>query len=172
MAGGISIVVKGVHEFEGAIDKMTAAAARRSREIVVEGGAIIAKNAKNEFSTAVVNTKTGDTRTLAAGGKRLKGERILNVGNHVSGSRPHNRSGALARSIRMVKVEDLGEGRWSSQTGPSIVYARRIELGFSGADSLGRNYSQPAFPYLRPGFEKSGPELRELYRRKWGEALR
>lgn len=172
MASGVSIVVKGVHEFQGSIDKMTQAVNRRSKEIVVKGGAIIAHHAKDEFSTAVVNTKTGSKRVLASGGKRVKGERILKVGNHVGGSRPHNRSGALARSIRMVKVEDLGDGRWSSQTGPTIVYARRIERGFTGTDSKGRNYNQPPYPYLRPGFEASGPELRELYRRKWGEALR
>lgn len=29
-------------------------------------------------------------------------------------------------------------------------YARRIEMGFHGTDSLGRNYSQEAIPYLEP----------------------
>jgi Bacteriophage HK97-gp10, putative tail-component len=37
-------------------------------------------------------------------------------------------------------------------------YARRIEYGFVGADSLGRNYHQAAQPYMRPAFdtEQSG----------------
>ena len=171
MAAGVSIVIKGVREFEDAMDRLILNAEHKAREIVVEGGAIIAKNAKTEFSTAVVDTKTGATRTLPSGGKRVKGERILKKGNHVSGSKPHNRSGALARSIRMVKVEELGAGRWSSQTGPTLVYSRRIELGFTGTDSLGRQYAQPPFPYLRPGLEKSAGELRELYVRKWREGL-
>lgn len=34
--------------------------------------------------------------------------------------------------------------------GSIVVYAARVEFGFSGADSLGRNYNQPAKPYLRP----------------------
>ena len=37
--------------------------------------------------------------------------------------------------------------------GPGAPYARRIELGFSGQDSLGRRYNQPARPYLRPAFD-------------------
>lgn len=34
--------------------------------------------------------------------------------------------------------------------GTTVVYARRVELGFTGQDSLGRNYNQKAKPYLRP----------------------
>jgi hypothetical protein len=30
------------------------------------------------------------------------------------------------------------------------AYARRLELGFIGTDSLGRHYHQPPFPYMRP----------------------
>lgn len=37
--------------------------------------------------------------------------------------------------------------------GSAVVYARRIELGFTGTDSLGRFYNQPPFPYLRPALD-------------------
>ena len=33
------------------------------------------------------------------------------------------------------------------------AYARRIEFGFVGRDSLGRNYHQAAQPYMRPAYE-------------------
>lgn len=33
-------------------------------------------------------------------------------------------------------------------------YARRIEIGFHGTDSLGRNYHQAGQPYLRPAYEE------------------
>ena len=172
MAGGIKLVVKNVKDFDQAITKLVDRVDLTNKEIVVEGAAIIAKNAKNQFSTAVVNTKTGATRTLPSGGKRVKGERILKKGNHVSGSKPHNRSGALARSIRMVAVEELGRSAWSSQTAPTLVYSRRIELGFTGTDSLGRMYDQPPFPYLHPGLISSTGELQELYVRKWRGAIK
>lgn len=33
------------------------------------------------------------------------------------------------------------------------AYARRIEFGFFGTDSLGRTYHQAAQPYMRPAFD-------------------
>lgn len=39
------------------------------------------------------------------------------------------------------------------KVGTTVEYARRVELGFIGQDSLGRNYNQPAKPYLRPIFK-------------------
>lgn len=37
--------------------------------------------------------------------------------------------------------------------GTDLEYAARIEFGFTGPDSLGRVYNQPAQPYLRPAFD-------------------
>jgi hypothetical protein len=37
-------------------------------------------------------------------------------------------------------------------------YARRIELGFIGVDSLGRHYHQPPEPYMRPAFDEGSAE--------------
>jgi hypothetical protein len=45
--------------------------------------------------------------------------------------------------------------------GPTIIYARRIELGFKGADSLGRVYDQAPNPYAKPAFEEVIPGIRE-----------
>jgi hypothetical protein len=36
--------------------------------------------------------------------------------------------------------------------GTNLVYARRIEHGFVGQDSLGRSYNQAPKPYLHPAF--------------------
>lgn len=38
------------------------------------------------------------------------------------------------------------------------AYARRIELGFVGQDSLGRNYHQAAQPYMAPAYENKKAE--------------
>jgi hypothetical protein len=40
------------------------------------------------------------------------------------------------------------------EVGTNIVYGPRLEFGFVGTDSLGRNYHQPAYPYLRPAFDE------------------
>jgi len=46
-------------------------------------------------------------------------------------------------------------------TGFDPAYARRIELGFVGTDSLGRNYHQAPQPYMRPAFEEQKEAARE-----------
>jgi phage gpG-like protein len=39
----------------------------------------------------------------------------------------------------------------SVRIGTNVVYAARVEFGFTGTDSLGRNYNQPPKSYLRAG---------------------
>ena len=43
--------------------------------------------------------------------------------------------------------------------GTKVDYARRIEFGFVGPDSLGRNYNQAAQPYLRPALDENEPVI-------------
>jgi len=38
--------------------------------------------------------------------------------------------------------------------GTNVIYAKRVEFGFVGTDSLGRNYHQLPKPYLRPAFDE------------------
>ena len=40
------------------------------------------------------------------------------------------------------------------EVGTNLVYAPRIEYGFSGKDKLGRTYNQPPHPYLRTAFDQ------------------
>ncbi len=42
------------------------------------------------------------------------------------------------------------------------AYARRIEYGFMGKDSLGRDYHQAAQPYMRPAGDAKQAEVREI----------
>lgn len=41
------------------------------------------------------------------------------------------------------------------------AYARRIEYGFVGTDSLGRHYNQAPQPYMRPAFDTKQDEARQ-----------
>jgi hypothetical protein len=58
-----------------------------------------------------------------------------------------------------------------ARVGPTVVYGRRVELGFSGADSLGRVYNQEGRPYMRPAYEAILPQLAEIMRAAWASAL-
>lgn len=92
----------------------------------------------------------------------------------------HGQDGAVAKDLgrRAIRIESVAKQNATGRPGPkvvtgrlrisitwrlgvdalgvyadigsAVVYARRIELGFTGTDSLGRFYNQPAYPYLRP----------------------
>lgn len=59
-------------------------------------------------------------------------------------------SGTLRRSIG---TEVISSGVVA--VGTSVPYARRIEMGFEGADKRGRVYHQAAKPYLRPALDQN-----------------
>ena len=52
-----------------------------------------------------------------------------------------------------------GGGSFTSMVGTSAPQGRRLEFGFHGQDSLGRNYNQPPFPHARPAFDATAPEF-------------
>lgn len=76
-------------------------------------------------------------------------------------------TGRLRDGIHTETVEDTPERQVLAVT-PTVAagnkygfeppYARRIEYGFMGKDSLGRNYHQPAQPYMRPAFDEQQAE--------------
>ena len=82
------------------------------------------------------------------------------------GGRFQSRSGELERGTRIVQSAKRGSkgvvGRWGVR---GVVYARRIELGFQGKDSLGRVFNQSPFPYLSPAAEVEYPKLAGRIRR-------
>jgi hypothetical protein len=48
-----------------------------------------------------------------------------------------------------------------------MPYSRRLELGFSGTDAIGRVYHEAARPYLEPGLAYAMPELAEIFNSAW-----
>lgn len=77
------------------------------------------------------------------------------VANDAKARAPY-KSGTLRRSIDVASV-----GPGDVRVGSSVPYAARIEFGFVGADSAGRNYHQAAQPYLRPAFEENQAAVRQ-----------
>jgi len=66
-------------------------------------------------------------------------------------------TGALADSIQVDHEVDSFDTWGAATVYTSLVYARRVEMGFHGADSLGRVYSQQAQPFFSTGFHASAP---------------
>lgn len=87
------------------------------------------------------------------------------------GSRPgpHIITGRLHSSLR---VRTDGRRVLVYPSGSAAPYARRIELGFVGTDSLGRVYNQPPYPYFRPGVRRAARDMGTTARNVWAAAIR
>lgn len=73
----------------------------------------------------------------------------------VRAAAPH-RTGRYAGRIRM-DTRGSGESRWISVSSPD-PFARRLEKGFVGVDSAGREYHQAPRPHWQPAIDVTGPE--------------
>lgn len=125
----------GVAEFERALKRVAAQADRAARRNVVEAAATLEKLAKAGFE-----------------GTHEKGK------PHVGGDRPNVVTGALRRSIHHTPISRLGFALYSTEVGPSTVYARRVELGYAGSEGRGHDPTR-AFPYFSPAYAAT----RELF---------
>ncbi|MBA7558320.1 hypothetical protein ES705_51119 [subsurface metagenome] len=75
-------------------------------------------------------------------------------------------SGMAKGKVKSPAEADDGVGQPTKEltgvVGSNVVYARRLELGFVGADSLGRIYNQLPRPYLRPALHKNEKKIAKL----------
>lgn len=55
--------------------------------------------------------------------------------------------------------------------GTDLPYGRRLEFGFTGTDSLGRNYNQPPFAHVQPALGYIGATLLAQMRLAVAEVL-
>jgi hypothetical protein len=154
MANKFKVEVKGIKEFTRAVEVQAAKLDKASERIVKKGSAIVGRFAKKEFRPRPL----GSQRISASG-------RVYYATNGrfaPQPPKPTSRTGNLRNSIHMVQAERLGPASWMSTTAPSVVYGARVELGGGP--------NRP-FPYMKPGFDKSVPELQRLYNDEWAAAL-
>ncbi|MGD0386773.1 MAG: hypothetical protein ABSB73_11645 [Solirubrobacteraceae bacterium] len=92
-------------------------------------------------------------------------------------------SGTMRRSIHTQGPEPRGPGVFATRVGPSVIYARRFELGFFGTDVLGRVYAprgqQPPDrlgsikrPFMAPAVRESRAAIGALATSQWRTAIR
>jgi hypothetical protein len=108
-------------------------------------------------------------RIGAAGAVAVKGAGLLVQG--LGMARTPVLSGTLRRSWHTEPLP-APMGVYAVRVGPTMVYARRIELGFKGADSLGRVYAQAPDPYVKPTLEEARPRIRALVVSTIAKAIR
>lgn len=134
----------GIPEYIAAMNAMNRRVDEASRKFVLEGAERIKREAKNIFITGADAKITERWRSDAW-------------------PLPTRRTGNLIASIYSDGARKTGVGRWESQTGPHIVYGRRIELGFHG-NGRWPYYTTRPFPFMQPGIDNSIPQLDILYR--------
>ena len=71
------------------------------------------------------------------------------------------------KQIQQVAPMFEADNKW----GFDPAYARRIEYGFVGQDSLGRTYNQAAQPYMRPAFDSKQAEATKTIKESVYDAL-
>lgn len=81
-------------------------------------------------------------------------------------------SGTMRRSGHVDGPRRETLDRASAKVGPSVIYARRFELGFTGPDRLGRTFPYRPRPYWKPAYEESLPAVNALAARRWEQAIK
>jgi hypothetical protein len=145
----MAAIWSGIRETVAALHALNERVDAASRVATVQVGAEVEKAAKGNFE----------------GAHRRNEPRVPNSSN-----KPNIVTGTLRRSIRSTGVVKLAGG-WTTTVGPTAVYGRRVELGFSGRDSLGRQYNQPAYPYFGPGVKEVRLRVGEISTRNWAVAI-
>ena len=80
-------------------------------------------------------------------------------------------SGTLRRSIMVDGPHAEDSTGAKASVGPTVAYGRRVELGFSGTDSIGRSFSSSGKPYFEPGVQGVMQDLPRIYAASWAKAI-
>ena len=159
------VKIEGADEFMRSVDALIAAIDVATQKAVRNGISLISRNAKRGFA----------------------GQHPLGTPRPIPDDpRPYAVSEDLKRSIKRypTRPEQIGRGVWRQGVGPTMVYGRRIELGFHGRNPprristrtrrlprWSRTYDQPGYPYLGPAVKKALPELPDLFIAEWNSVI-
>lgn len=145
----MAVTWRNEREFYTAIKRMTRDLDYASRDVLEQGSRMLISAAMNNFQ-----------------GSHAPGE------PHVGGNRPNIVTGNLRRSIQADSVVRLGVAYYSVTIAPRMVYGRRVEFGFNGSDSRGREYEARGYPYMEPALRSVLPRLNDLHKRTFGKIFK
>lgn len=144
----IQFELTGVKDLQDAFADWSVRCGIANENIVKKGGLLIADAAKNQFLGGGKSARVDATRPTSRSNNARNSILVKNArGRELSGK--FSKAGVL----------------WSAQVGPTVIYGRRLELGYHGTDSLGRNYGNPGQsprPFLSVGLKEAEPAVRDL----------
>ena len=85
------------------------------------------------------------------------------IGTVSSPSPPGHAPASVTGTLKARITHRIDKATMIGQVGTNLEYARRLELGFVGTDSLGRTYAQAPRPYLRPALEINRAAIKKLF---------
>lgn len=141
---GVDII--GMKEIQDAFIRLGEGADKASKATVQEGTKMFLGDSKNGFEFA-----------------HSRGE------PHKGGDKPNIVTGNLRRSILATPLEHVGMGEYRDTVSPTAIYARRVERGFEGPDTLGREYHQKPYPYMGPAAAKLQEKLPGIMAANWNK---
>ena len=124
----------------------------------IQGDAAFAQALRVEPAKLKARTTAGVHRFAV-----LLAERIQTAASGRPG--PNIVSGNLYGSIAIDHTLGDVDGWGVATVYTNVIYARRLELGFYGTDSLGRSYNQPPYPFFSRAVEGSVDEFRSVMQR-------
>lgn len=157
----MAVIITGVRELQGALSRMVARQNAATRTGLMKSAHLLERDIKVSLS---ITSSTGQEK------RDVKG-RFAKRGSTSSppGSPPFLRSGDLRRSIQVDPLTSLGQGRYSTQVGPTVIYGRIQELG--GDTGRGHAVHLPPRPYVAPALAALQPEMYAIMKEAWRVAL-
>lgn len=142
------IKVKGVKEVEAYFNALELRMEKAMAKVAGDSAKVIQKKARKEFRSR-------------SGGRK----------DPPRPPRPTLRTGNLQKSILIDGPNRVGPASYSAKVGPTILYGRRVELGYEGGGGgRGQQTTRP-FPYMGPALEKSRDEIISLYHEQVRKAV-
>jgi len=97
-------------------------------------------------------------------------EREAKINSGRGGAFPNRVTGNLMNSIKELR-QTVEPNRVTSVVGSDMVYAPRLEYGFSGTDRLGRHYNQRPRPFLRPALDENEAQIQAAFEKSLREII-
>lgn len=78
-------------------------------------------------------------------------------------SPPDHAPAAPTGTLKGRITHEIDKSEMVGKVGTNLEYARRLELGFTGVDKIGRHYAQAPRPYLRPALHKNEAIIKKMF---------
>lgn len=144
--------ITGLGELQAAFTKVSTQADATARSIVVKSAALVEKEAKANFE-----------------GAHARGEPHVDNARNV----PNIVTGTARRSITHDRVTRIGLATYGTRVGPTVIYARRLELGGTSTGGWGGStVTTRPFPYFAPAVRLARTQFTALAVAEWQAFLR